>query len=175
MKFNTFMTLCENKMKNGGIVEFIMEHIKDEYVPIEEKQARSETIVKNTMYEKNNDGEQVFHVNSVANHIFTTLSLIDMYTDVEIEFKNALEQYNKMKKNGVLDMILSNINKPEMEEFKMIHAYTINDVMTNEYEGHAFVKSQVERFGKLIGFAIEPFIDKINTSDILEALKNYQT
>lgn len=166
MKFNTFITLFENKMKNGGVDEFIKEHVKDKYVPIEEKQARANTIVENTYYETNND-EKHFHVNSVAHMLFTMLTLVDMYTDVEIDFKKGLEQYNKLKETKALDYLVANMNKNEIDDFKMILTGVQNDVMTNEYDPHAYFASQVERFGKLLGFVIEPFLDKLNAQDIV--------
>ena len=35
------------------------------------------------------------------------------------------------------------------------------DVVKNEYETHAYISSQVERFGELTGIAIIPMIDKL--------------
>lgn len=171
MKFDTFITLCINKMKNGGLQEFIDEHVKNKYVPLEEKIARVDVIIKNTFYEKNDNDEQVLHINSVANHMFTNLTLVDLYTDIEIDFKKSLDQYNKLKESGILDMILMNIDKQEIEEFLMVHKYMQNDIMENEYNIHSFIKQQVERFGKLIGFTLEPFIDKLNTDEILKVLQ----
>ena len=167
MKLNTFVTLFENKKRNGGVEEFVKEHIKDKYVPIEEKQVRANTIVENTYYETNDDGEKSFHVNSVAHLLFTMLTLVDMYTDIEIEFKHGLEQYNKLKECGALDYLVAHMNKNEIDDFKMVLTGVQNDVMTNEYEPHAYFASQVERFGKLLGFVIEPFLDKLNAQDIV--------
>lgn len=167
MNFNTFLALVENKKNKEGYDEFIDSHIKNKYVPLEEKQARANVIVENTFYEKDEDGIKRFHINSVAHNMFVYLTLVDLYTDIEIDYKRGLEIYNKMKEKKIFKDILQRIDKEEMEEFKIVLDAVERDVMTNEYEPHAYFASQVERFGKLIGFVIEPFLDKLNAQDIV--------
>ena len=166
MNFNTFITLFENKKKNGGIDDFIEYHMKNHYVSFEEKQARANVIIENTFYEKDENGNRYFHVNSVATHMFVFLTLVDMYTDIEIDYKKSLEQYNKLKETDGFDFIIPNISKSEMTEFKIILDSMKSDIITNEYEPHAYFSQQVDRFGKIISAVIEPFLDKISPDDI---------
>lgn len=171
MNFNTFMSLVENKKKNGGLDEFIDSHMKNKYVPLEEKQARANVIVENTFYEKDEDGTKRFHLNSVAYNMFMFLTLVDLYTDIDIDYKNCVELYNKMKEHGIFNFIFTRIDKAEMDEFKIVCECVRSDVMTNEYDPHAYVSQQVERFGKLISFVVEPFLDKLNAQDIAGVLE----
>ena len=170
MNFNTFITLFENKKKNGGIDDFIESHMKNHYVPFEEKQARANVIIENTFYEKDENGNKYFHVNSVATHMFVFLTLVDMYTDIEIDYKKSLEQYNKLKETDGFDFIIPNISKSEITEFKIILESMKADIMTNEYEPHAYFSQQVKRFADILSFVIEPFLDKINSDDIIRVL-----
>lgn len=173
MNFNTFITLYTNKQKNGGLEDFVKSHMKNKYVPLEEKQARANIVVENTFYEKDENGDKYIHVNSVANHIFTVLTLVHLYTDIEIDFKKALEQYNKMKECGCLEAILSLIDKSELEEYKFVQNGIQNDVMTNEYEIHSYITKQVDRFSTLFGTIIQPFLDKIDTEAIIQGLEQF--
>ena len=42
------------------------------------------------------------------------------------------------------------------------------DVICNEYEPHAFISGQVERFGALLGISFSPILEKFE--DIIENL-----
>mgnify|MGYP007101886324 CR=1 FL=1 len=48
----------------------------------------------------------------------------------------------------------------------MILQMTCDDVMTNEYEPHAFVKGQIERFGSLIGVTLSQILKQLDLEKI---------
>ena len=52
----------------------------------------------------------------------------------------------------------------------MVIQMTIDDLLTNEYEMHSFVRNQVERFGSLIGTVVKPFIDQFDKDTIEDLL-----
>ena len=41
-----------------------------------------------------------------------------------------------------------------------------NDVVHNEYETHAFISNQIERFGELFGYVAKPALDRLG--EVLE-------
>ena len=47
---------------------------------------------------------------------------------------------------------------------------TVDDLLTNEYEAHSFIRNQVERFGSLIGTTIKPLIDQFNEDTVKDLL-----
>ena len=47
---------------------------------------------------------------------------------------------------------------------------TYDDLITNEYEPHAFISSQVNRFGSLIGTILGPVLENIDIDKITEAV-----
>ena len=47
---------------------------------------------------------------------------------------------------------------------------TVDDLLTNEYEMHSFIRNQVERFGTLISTAVKPFIDQFDENTIKDLL-----
>lgn len=174
MKFNAFVTLwnVKNKKNDENGKDLLQRIMKNEYVPIEEKQVRAENIIKNTSFIKNSDGTEKLHVNSVARHLFTFLTVIDMYTTVEIDFKDAVNEYNELVKNGAMDAIFGEIPDRELKEFRMVLDFVASDLLTNEYENHAFIKSQVERFGNLVGNVIGPIIEGLDLNKIQEVIEN---
>lgn len=170
MKFDEFMELYDNFKETDKRVIFVKEHITKSYIPLEEKDVRSQIIISNSYYDENGN----FKVNSTAKHMFTFLSIVDMYTDIDINFKDGLNEYNKLDASMALDDIVSMIDEKDLNEFKIILNMKDNDVITNEYEPHSFVKKQVERFGGLIGAVLSPIIEKIdlnNLEDFFNQLK----
>lgn len=170
MKFDEFMELYDNFKETDERVIFVKEHIVKSYIPLEEKDVRSQIIINNSYYDENGN----FKVNSTAKHMFTFLSIVDMYTDIDINFKDGLNEYNKLDASMALDDIASMIDEKDLNEFKIVLNMKYNDVIANEYEPHSFIKKQVERFGELIGTALSPIIEKIdlnNLEDFLNQLK----
>ena len=56
----------------------------------------------------------------------------------------------------------------EIKEFNTVIQMTADDLYANEYEPHAFIKSQVERFGTLIGNVVGPILSGIDIDKIQE-------
>lgn len=168
MKFDEFMELYDNFKETDKRVIFIKEHIVKSYIPLEEKDVRSQIIINNSYYDENRN----FKVNSTAKHMFTFLSIVDMYTDIDINFKDGLNEYNKLDASMALDDILSMIDEKDLNEFKIILNMKCNDVITNEYEPHGYISKQVERFGELIGNVLKPVIEGLDVEKIIEVLND---
>lgn len=168
MKFDEFMELYDNFKETDKRVIFIKEHIVKSYIPLEEKDVRSQIIINNSYYDENGN----FKVNSTAKHMFTFLSIVDMYTDIDIDFKDGLNEYNKLDASMALDDIVSIIDEKDLNEFKIILNMKCNDMITNEYEPHSYINKQVERFGELIGNVLKPVIDGLDVEKIIEALND---
>lgn len=140
------------------------------YVPYENKITICEKIVENSYYktiEKNGANIKKLHINSPAQYMLYCLWLVEQYTNIKVDFKNGLEEFNLLNKSELLDIIISNIPERELKEFRMILDMIENDVMQNEYEIHAFISNQVESFGELFGVLVKPAIEQFN-----EVVKN---
>jgi hypothetical protein len=95
-----------------------------------------------------------------------------MYTDIDINFKDGLNEYNKLDASMALDDIVSMIDEKDLNEFKIILNMKCNDVITNEYEPHGYISKQVERFGELVGNVLKPVIDGLDVEKIIEVLND---
>ena len=136
------------------------------YVPYEMKITICEKIIENSYYKKNNDGVKKLHINSPAQYMLYCLWLVKQYTHIEVDLSKSIEEFNMLNECGLLDAIINCISEREIKEFRMILDMVENDVMQNEYETHAFISNQVERFGELFGHIVNPALDRI--SEILE-------
>ena len=175
MKIETFLTLYKNKKNSDDRLEFIKSHIKDKYIPIEEKQARSQAVVKSSYYQKNEDGSESFHVNSVAKYMLSCMTLLDLYTDIERSNKegNLLNEFNRLNEIGFFDYIIQLVDQREMKEFNMVLDMESSDIMTNEYEPGGFVRNQIERFGSLVGNTLLPVLNNLDVGQIEDIVKKY--
>lgn len=138
------------------------------YVPYEMKITICEEIIENSYYKKSNDGTitKRLHVNSTAKYMLYCLWLVKQYTYIEVDFSKSLEEFNLLNESEILDIIYSSIPEKEHKEFQMILDMVENDLLQNEYEIHAYISNQVERFGELFGHIMKPALDRF--SDVLE-------
>ena len=174
MKIDIFLKLYNTKKTEDDKAMAIAQIMKNEHVSYADKVDRAGIIAHNSyhMKETGTDGveREVFRQNSAAKYMLYSLTLVDLYTTLEIDFKQSLELYEKI--NGeILDMIIMSIDERERKEFQMILDFACDDLLTNEYEPHAFIREQVERFGNLFGAIVVPAIENIDVSKIEEVLK----
>ena len=170
MKLETFLALYKTKKKPESQKDLITEKIiVNKYVPVEEKKARIENLIKATYY-TGEGKDRTIHVDSIAKHVFTMITLIDLYTTIDVDYKNALEIYNSLKECGALDQIVPAMDTVELQEFKFLLDAACSDVMINEYEIHSYITKQVNHFSELFEKVVTPFLDKINSEDVMEVL-----
>ena len=173
MKLDTFLALYKTKKGSEEKENFVKEHITNVHVSYTDKCDRAELIAKSSYYIKQKDEngveQSVFHQNSAAKYMLYSLNVVDMFTDLEVDFKKSVEFFEKI--NGeILDYIVINIEERELNEFRMLLEFACDDLITNEYENHAFIKEQVNRFGKLVGAYLAPVIEGLDIQKIQEVV-----
>lgn len=170
IKFDAFMTVYKHKKNDDDKLNFVKEHIKNEYIPYERKADVARSIA-NQCY-KDSDGN--FHVDSIAKYMLTCMAMFELYTDIErSKVKGSmLDDFNLLNEYGILDSILSNVNPKELKEFNMVVQLTCDDMMANEFDAHAFFSKQVGRFGDLIGSVLEPIVSKMDMDKIEDVVNN---
>lgn len=156
-KYNEYKT---DELKSN----FLQKVVLNEYVPFTKKEATCKNIVDTTYYITDNKGIKRLHVNSSATYILYSLNIINLYTGIEIDFNRGLEEYDELNRYGLIGIISSMISERELKEFSMILDMVESDVIQNEYETHAFISSQIERFGTLIGNALDPVLTELSDS-----------
>ena len=129
------------------------------YVPFVKKVTYAASLAQNTMIDKDTGNVRV---NSESNYLFFVRSIIELYTDLEIENNAFYDEYDLLNESGLLDKIMQMIPEKEITEFKMICDMKKSDLLQNKYENHAFIADQVERFGTLIGITLKPVLEKIS-------------
>lgn len=175
IKLSFFMTKYKNKKTDEEKIEFVKEHVKNEYIPLEQKANVAKAIVDSSYWKEEKFGDEVtkkFYVDSVANYMLKCMAMIDLYTDIERQKADGkmLDDFNTLNGSGILDLIIQNIDQRELKEFNMVIQMVQDDTISNEYENHAFISNQVERFGKLIGISLAPVIAQMDAEKIKQII-----
>ena len=147
----------------GALIAKIMK--QDNYVPFVMKDALMTNVVKCTMLDKETGN---IKVNSSAEYLLLIRVFIEQYTYLKVETPGFYEEYDELVKSGLFDLLIVGnenveplIPRAEITEFKNLLNLKKNDLMTNQYEPHAFITGQVDRFVKLGEATLTPVIDAI--------------
>lgn len=174
------MTKYKIKKTDDEKLQMVQEHIINQYVPFEKKADIAKAIVNSSYWREEEDGNggkrKVLHIDSVANYMLKCMAIIDLYTDIERQKGDGkmLDDFNILNSSGILDMLIQNINQRELKEFNMVLQMTQDDVIANEFENHAFISQQIERFGKLIGTALSPVISQLDIGQIEKVIDQFK-
>lgn len=105
------------------------------------------------------------YIDSCKKYLLYVFSLIDTYTNIEIDSKNWMFQYDRLDSLGLIEPILALIPEKEVITFKTILDMKLDDLMTNRYGVHAYIDEQMDRFNNIapeIGKAFSPLMDKLS-------------
>ena len=120
----------------------------------------SDTIIKTSCLK---DGR--VYIDSCKKYLLYIYALIDTYTNIEINQKDWLFQYDELDSLGLIEPILALISEKERATFKTILDMKLDDLMTNKYGTHAFIEEQVDRVATIapeLSKAFAPLIDKLS-------------
>ena len=162
--------------------QYLKENLKiTSYVPFLRKDAIAQVIVDRSTYKYENytkeDGTignrktDKIQINSITQYILFCRVLIENYTNLEIETKEFVEEYDALKECGLLDkLMVGNENVPpmipvsEISELRSLISMKQSDAMTNYATPQAYISNQVERVSTILGVTLKPVLDKITTS-----------
>ena len=102
------------------------------------------------------DGQ--FKVDSCKKYLLYVSALLNTYTNIVIDKEDSLGDFNLLQKYGLVDVIISYIPEAQVAMFDSVLNMKSNDIMTNYYEPHAFIREQVVKFAPLIHGWIDKFL-----------------
>ena len=105
------------------------------------------------------DGQ--FKVDSCKKYLMYVSALLNTYTNIKFDESDALNDFNLLQQYGLVDVIINYIPEAQLAMFDSVLNMKSNDLMTNYYEPHAFVREQVVKFAPLIHKWIESFLGAV--------------
>lgn len=178
IKISAFIMAYKHKKTDDEKKDYLMQHIKREYIPYEYKADIARAIVDASYYknQKSVDGKEqrVFYIDSVAKHMLTCMAIVKLFTTIECSSKDGkmLEEFNSLNSLGIFDLIIQCVNQRELKEFNMVLQLTCDDIMANEYENHAYISKQIDRFAWIISGIIEPTLKDLDIENIRKVINN---
>lgn len=173
MRIETFVRLYNTKKTDEERIDLVKERMNGGHVSFSDKVNHADIIAKQCYYQKEKDANgverEVFKQNSAAKYMFYSLTVVKLYTDLDVDFKKALEQF-EMLNGEILDDIMNLVDQRELKEFQMILDFACDDIITNEYELHSFIGKEVERFGDLVGATLAPILQSLDMDKVEEMI-----
>lgn len=107
---------------------YIKSMIKDDcYIPYAVKIVTANTILENSCFDK--DGNIKF--DSCKKYLMYVWAIFSLYTDIELEVKNIMDEYDVLQKEGLVDIIIDSISDIEKKEFDYVLKMRQDDFVAN--------------------------------------------
>ena len=152
-KYNTIAT---DRLKEDYLNDNL--HIKT-YLPFLTKVTLADKLAKVTTLDKDTGN---VNVKSDVNYLLFCRTIIEQYTDLQVETEGFYEEYDLLNESGLLDKIMQMIPEKEIAEFKMICDMKKDDIIFNQSTPKAFINQQIERVSTILGVTLKPVLEKIS-------------
>lgn len=169
-----FVEGYENSQDDNSVWKFISENIiiVNDYINFISKVNLCDLLVDTTCKDKAGN----IRFDSVTRDMLYKLNLINLYTNINIEFGNTdnplYNQYDLLQKHGFLSYMIDAIPKTELDEFDQILASKLSDFKNNNHTTSACINKHVERIRDLGVSLINPLIEELDKKlpEILNSL-----
>lgn len=163
-----FVNEYEKQVGEPDKTKFLKTKLKVEnYLPYSEKLVTAELIVKNSSYAivKNEENGALIKtdrikINSPMRYILFVMNVVNKYTNLEVNFKDVLPEYDALNKNGLVEVIFAKIGDKEVGEFNTVTEMILDDFMSNEYQFKNFVSEKLSQANEMMR-KVAPHIDNI--------------
>ena len=149
-----------NAMATGRLKEDYLKdnlHIKT-YLPFLTKVTLADKLAKVTTLDKDTGN---VNVKSDVNYLLFCRTIIEQYTDLQVETEGFYKEYDLLNESGLLDKIMQMIPEKEIAEFKMICDMKKDDIIFNQSTPKAFINQQIERITTIASVTLKPILEKL--------------
>lgn len=152
----SFVEEYEKQLTDTDKSKFLKTKLKTEkYLPYADKIVIAEKIVKSSSYAMiKEDGvlKQTDRIalNSPMRYILFVMSVVDKYTNMEVNFKNIMPEFDALNLNGLIEDIFAKIGTKEVSEFNTVVEMVLNDFMANKYEFKNYVNESLSKISSMV-------------------------
>lgn len=143
---------------------YVKGHIVNDYISYIDKISMAQRIVSSTSYV--GDTVKVFKVNTPAKQVLFILSMIEKYTDIEIDWSKTVEEFDELCKCGVLGMIMKLIPESEATQCSSILDMVYDDEIMNNRDLVSFLETKF----KSAELALSSLLETFNSEQIQNLL-----
>lgn len=162
----SFVEEYEKQVNDADKAKFLKTKLKTEkYMPYADKLALAENIVKSSSYAiVKEDGvlKQTDRIalNSPMRYVLFVMTVVDKYTNIEVDFKNIMPEFDALNFNSLIESIFEKVGDKETAEFNTVVDMVLNDFMANKYQFKNYINETLSRVSGLVE-KCAPLIDNI--------------
>lgn len=166
MKIVDFIELYETNKVVSDVEKILKEKLEiKNYIPHGEKIIIADSIIKNSCLTENGE----IKIDSCKRFILYIVAIIDSYTNIEIDMKHILDEYDLLNEKGLVEIIIKLLPEKELKDFTSTVQMKYDDFMINSYETHNYISKEIEKiasiFSSACGGGLESLAKKIEQID----------
>lgn len=164
----SFVEEYEKCSNNDDKAKFLKSKLKTEkYLPYADKLTVAENIVNHSSYAIiKEDGvlkkTDRIALNSPMRYILFVMTIVDKYTNIEVDFKNIMPDFDALNFNSLIEVIFEKIGDKETAEFNTVVEMVLNDFMANKYQFKNYIDDTLLKVTGLVE-KCAPLIDNITS------------
>lgn len=161
----------ESKISAQDKETFLKTKLKvEKYMPYSDKLTVADNIIKSSSYAlaKNEEGKlyktDKISVNSPMRYILFVMTVVNKYTNLEVNFQDVMPEFDCLNKNCLVEYIFNRIGDKEISEFNTVLEMVLNDFLTNEYQFKNYINDIVYKIGGMaqhLSPVLNNIVDKI--------------
>ena len=162
----SFVEEYEKCSNNDDKTKFLKTKLKTEkYIPYADKLTLAENIINHSSYAMvKEDGvlkqTNRISLNSPMRYILFVMTVVDKYTNIEVNFGNVMPDFNALNFNGLIEVIFEKVGDKETAEFNTVVEMVLNDFMANKYQFKNYIDDTLLKISGLVE-KCAPLIDNI--------------
>ena len=162
----SFVEEYEKQSTDADKAKFLRSKLKTEkYMPYADKLAIAENIVKSSSYAMvKGDGvlKQADRIalNSPMRYILFVMTIVDKYTNIEVNFNNIMPDFDALNFNSLIEVIFEKVGDKDTAEFNTVVDMVLNDFMANKYQFKNYINDTLSKVSGLVE-KCAPLIDNI--------------
>ena len=122
--------------------------------------------------------EKVPKINRSSQYIMSALMLVDLYTNIKIDFAKGAFQYDKLVQSGLINYVLENAPESEIKEFEMLIDYKYEEYYQKYFSMKSYVDSKLNDLELVINTLTDMIattlskIDEKKLNGLVDKIKN---
>ena len=150
-KYNKFSTASAKESYLKTAVKFV------DYVDFETVMYLCDSILANSCMDK----EGNIKVDTCQKYILYIFTIFDTYTNIKVDAKDWMAQFNMLSKAGLIEAVCQLMPENLITTLDSVLKMRTDDMMTNYYEPHAFIRNQVIKYVPLMHKVVDKVLEGI--------------
>lgn len=161
-----FVEEYEKCSNNDDREKFLKNKLRTgKYMPYADKMTIAKNIVDSSSYAMMREDGRLkqtdrIALNSPMRYILFVMSIVDKYTNIEVNFGNIMPDFDALNSNALIGVIFEKIGHEEVAEFNTVLDMALNDFMANKYQFKNYIDDTFLKLYSLVDKCV-PLVDNI--------------